>query len=169
MSLNKSSAFSLLELLITLTLLVILLLATVPSVQHLVLENRATQIANRFIAAINYARSEAIQLHQIITFCSSSDHKTCGGTWRDGQIILTPNGRLLRVYEALAVGDHLRWDSSFNRDNFLRLSPSGFTYGQQGSFYYCPANKNLNYAWRIFVQQSGRMRVEQGSSEACSG
>ncbi|MGB6977133.1 MAG: GspH/FimT family protein [Gammaproteobacteria bacterium] len=168
MILNKSHAFSLLELLIALVVLVLLLLAGVPAIHHLVLQDRATQTANRIIAAIHYARSEAIQLHQTVTFCKSTDHKICGGEWRAGQIIITSDGRILRVYEPLTTGDELVWKSNLALNNYLRFAPSGFTYGQQGSFFYCPANKNPAYARVIVVQQSGRTRVERGSSQGCS-
>jgi type IV fimbrial biogenesis protein FimT len=164
---NKSPGFSLLELLIALIILVILLLAAVPAMQHLVLQNRATQTANRIIAAIHYARSEAIQLHQLVTFCKSTNHKTCGGDWRSGQIIVAADGRMLRIYEALPVGDELQWKSSLGLNDYLRFAPSGFTHGQQGSFYYCPANKNAAYSRIIVIQQSGRTRVEEGTSETC--
>jgi type IV fimbrial biogenesis protein FimT len=167
MTLNKLRAFSLLELLIALVLLVSLLLAAAPALHHLIQQDRATYRVNRIIAAIHYARSEAIQLHQIVTFCKSSDHKTCGGAWRDGQIIITADGRLLRVYEALTAGDDLRWQSSLGKNDYLRFSPSGFTHGQRGSFFYCPANKNATFVRVIVVQQSGRTRVEKGLKAGC--
>jgi type IV fimbrial biogenesis protein FimT len=159
---KSTAAFSLIELLVTLAIVGIFLLLAISGFHTFVIKTRVTSQVNQFMSAIAYARSEAIMRGEVITLCKSVDHKTCGGQWRDGQIIINAKQQVLRVYQALPVGDQLLWFSNFKQNNFLQFSAAGFTNGQQGSFYYCPADKR--YAKRIVVEQSGRVRVEDGAN-----
>ncbi|MGH8658866.1 MAG: GspH/FimT family pseudopilin [Gammaproteobacteria bacterium] len=58
---NRSSGFTLVELMITLALAAIILSAAVPSFRDLVQNNRITAQVNEFITALSLARSEAIK------------------------------------------------------------------------------------------------------------
>lgn len=148
--------FSLIEILVALTLFAIVLLIGVPSLQHALLQNRVDSSIHQMITAISFARSEAIRRQQRVSFCASEDGQRCRGTWRSGQILMADQ-KVLRVYSALPPGDNLMWVSSLSKNDVLEILPTGFTNGQQGSFYYCPPNKQ--YAKRIIVTQTGRVRV----------
>jgi type IV fimbrial biogenesis protein FimT len=153
---DKSNAFTLIELLIAIALISILMLIAAPKIQHVVNQNRVIAGVNQIVAAINFARSEAIKRNEIVTFCPSADHKTCNGQWRDGQIVLAGEN-VLRIFQALPKQDSLTWRSSLGKNTMLQMSPTGFTAGQTGSFYYCPTDNR--YAKRIIVEQTGRVRV----------
>lgn len=159
----KNSAFTLIELLITLVIISILSLIAIPAFRYFVTQNRALAQVNQIVAAINYARSEAIKTGKAVTFCKSIDHETCGGAWRDGQIILL-EAKVLRVYNALAPEDKLNWASNLGKNNALVLLPTGFTDGQNGSFTYC----SDGYARKIIVEQTGRVRISE-ENISCNG
>lgn len=148
--------FTFIELLITMTVLGILLLIAIPSMQHLVVQNRVTTQVQQIVRAINLTRSEAIKRGTSVFFCKSSDGKNCGGNWSDGQLILAGH-EILRIYPHLPPGDELIWSSSFGQNDVLEILPTGFTNGQNGSFSYCPQDQN--YAKRIIINQSGRVRI----------
>lgn len=156
--LRNPSAFTLVELICTLALISLLLAIAAPSLRHVIAQNQVAQGVNQIIAAMNFARSEAVKRGVIVTFCKSSDHKKCSGAWNEGQIVMVGD-EILRVYAALPSGDELTWRSSLGKNEALQWAPTGFTVGQKGSFYYCSANKR--YGARIVVEQTGRIRVEK--------
>ncbi len=152
-----SNAFTLVELLAALTLLSILLMIAIPAGRHLLVQNRAAADVNQLLTAINYARNEAITRGEIITLCKSNDMHTCSGSWQGGQIIVNEHQQILRTFSHLSSGVKLIWNSSGkNQDTYLKFSPTGFTQGQRGSFYYC-SDKQMSKT--IIVADTGRTRV----------
>jgi type IV fimbrial biogenesis protein FimT len=64
--------FTLVELMITLTIAVVLLMIAVPSFKNLTASNRLTTAANDIVHAISVARMEAIKRNSSTQFCSDS-------------------------------------------------------------------------------------------------
>ena len=156
-----TKAFSLIELLLVVTLIAIISLAVQPSWQWMVSKNHAQVYANELMMALQFARATAIKLGEPVMFCCSSDHKECNGLWRNGPIVITTVGkpRILRVLSPVFAGDTLSW----NRDATITFSPDGFAGGQNMSFYYCPKNSPKN-ALAVILSPSGRARVSSKPS-----
>lgn len=164
---KMTQGFTLFELLVVMSIGLILLLTGVPAYQHLLARNKTTATINHIIAAIHAARDMAIAQNQMITFCGSSDKLHCDGQWQAGQLMLLDQSQqVLRIYSGVGAGDRLWWQSSLGYNNVLKLSPTGFTDGQRGSFYYCPRYNASQYGAKIVVADSGRLRVEADGS-AC--
>ena len=66
---------------------------------------------------------------------------------------------------ALPSGDHLIWNSSGGKDDYLELLPTGYTNGQRGTFYYCSANENPTYSRAVVVMSTGRTYVTALTAE----
>src|SRR3989338_8040363 len=131
--LHNSAAFSLIELLVALMVASVLLVLTAPALRHLHAENRAITTADRMVTALQLARYEAIARGQASVFCPRADQKQCGRHWEAGQMIVV-DGRVVRVFDALPMGDTLQWRGNLGHADIVFL-PSGFTQGQNGSFY----------------------------------
>lgn len=159
-----SRAFTLIELLIAISIIAILLLAAIPATQHLLLRNRAAAQAHQIMGALNFARTEAIKRGQIVIFCPGTKDKPCAEDWRAGQVIMADN-KIVRIYPALNEADNLIWRGSLGKNASLQFDPSGFTHGQSGSFYYCSSDKQ--YSKRIVIEQSGRARLEDNDGAKC--
>ena len=67
------SAFTLIELLITMTVLGVLMAIALPNLQSFVIGNRLTSNVNSFVGLVNYARSEAIARNQSVIICPRSN------------------------------------------------------------------------------------------------
>jgi type IV fimbrial biogenesis protein FimT len=85
-SADSQKAFTLIELLITLSVLGVLLAIALPNLQTFVVNNRLSSNANSFIGLINYARSEAIARNQSVIICPKVDAGiTCAGDQQWGK------------------------------------------------------------------------------------
>jgi type IV fimbrial biogenesis protein FimT len=162
MKILSIKGFNLIELLITIFLISIFLTIAVPNFQHLVIENRVDTHVQQLVAAIQFARTEAIKRGENVIFCKSNNSLTCGGQWNNGQIVLV-NQVVIRVFPTLPKGDDLKLFGSFGKNEQLEFLPQGFTNGQQGSIYYCPTEKE--YGMRIVIEQTGRIRLEKNGSK----
>lgn len=109
--------FTLMELLVTLTVAGILLAIALPSFSSFVRDSRLTTETDTLLYDMNLARSEAVKLDTTVEVCASTDHATCsgvGGNWATGWIVLCPaacppglgaSPALLLVSPAIATGN----------------------------------------------------------------
>lgn len=68
---GRGRGFTLVELLITMSVAVILIVIAVPSFRNMMLSNKLTTTANEIVGAINTARIEAIKRNANTQFCSN--------------------------------------------------------------------------------------------------
>lgn len=81
--------FTMIELLVTVSILGLLLMVAVPSFNDAVLGNKLSGYANNFTASAQLARSEAIKRNAAVTMCQSADGASCAaaGGWQQGWIV----------------------------------------------------------------------------------
>jgi type IV fimbrial biogenesis protein FimT len=111
---KKETGFTVIELMVTLSVAVVLVTMAVPAFNTFVQNNRITVQANDLVTAINLSRDEALKRRTTVTVCSSADGASCGGDWHDGWIIFTDadadstvdvgTDQVLRAWGALAGG-----------------------------------------------------------------
>lgn len=84
-----AQGFTLIELMVTLSVAAILLTVGVPSFQEFIASNRLTSEINSFNAFLNLGRSEAIKGGRRVTLCASSNGASCAGSggWEQGYLI----------------------------------------------------------------------------------
>ena len=134
---GKNSGFTLLELMIVITLAALITAVGIPSFQSTVANQRRTATVNELALAFNLARSEAIKRVRYVSICKSADGATCGGDaveWEDGWIIFanadnaTPNSvdvgdEIIRARPPL--NDTLTLRRTGVVDGFVSFRPSG--------------------------------------------
>jgi len=83
--------FTLIELMVTISVAAILLGIAVPSYNHLMQSNRASTTANRLLSTLMLARSEAIQRNQRVVVCivqaGSDACDTSSTAWESGMMV----------------------------------------------------------------------------------
>jgi type IV fimbrial biogenesis protein FimT len=167
--------FSLIELLVTITIAVILLTIGVPSFVAMIASNKATSYANDLLADLNYARNESITRGNWVTVCHSNDAATCSGAWSNGWIVwVNPAkanqpqsaGDILHVHAALSTGWVLTGDAQIS-DN-ISFQPTGLPIqinGAQfnnGTLTLCSGQAALK-GNAITVNQTGHAQVVDGT------
>jgi len=86
----RNRGFTLIEMMIAITVAGILLMIAVPSFRNASLSSQLRSAANDFIASTNFARSEAIKRGAAVTMCVSTDGSSCAaGGWEQGWIVLS--------------------------------------------------------------------------------
>jgi len=134
--------FTLLELIVTISIASILLAIAIPSFTYVSRSNRMSGQINDLLADMQYARAEAIKEGSDVVLCSSADGASCSSatTWQTGWIVFSDPNRngafdagdsVLRVRAALSGGDTLQPQDGtttavrFNRDGFAVALPGG--------------------------------------------
>lgn len=171
---KRANGFSMIELMITVSLLAIVLGLAFPSMRTLMQNNRAASIANELTTAITLARSEAINRSQTVTVCPCTSTANCtagtcaaSGTtnWATGWVVRNAAGTI-RPFPAItdsAPGATLT--GTANGSTFLEFGSSGFKSGS-ANFQFdlvIPNCKNNNNR-RIVVSPQGRPGV---SAQSC--
>jgi type IV fimbrial biogenesis protein FimT len=110
-ALTRMRGFTLLELMITISVAGVLLTVGVPSFVDLVRNNRAATNVNELLTSFSIARSESIKRGWNVSVCRSSNGATCTGAWADGWIVFRDNaatdtavpvvGEVLRTWPAM--------------------------------------------------------------------
>ena len=127
------AGFTLVEVLVVITIAAILMAFGVPSYQYVTNSNRIAGEVNGLLSDMQYARSEAIKEGQTVTVCSSSNATTCSGApvWSNGWIVFSDvngdgavNGTdtILKVGGAFHVGDTFNANNNMNFVTFNRVA-----------------------------------------------
>ena len=91
--LPRPHGFSILELLVVLSIIGISLSMALPGFEKLTTHVRATTSLNNLRTSIKYAQSEALKRHNPVRLCPSDDGHNCdaSGHWENGWIVYVDN------------------------------------------------------------------------------
>jgi type IV fimbrial biogenesis protein FimT len=154
--------FTLIELMVTLSVLGILLAVAAPNLQMFVQNSRLTSQTSELVGDLNFARSEAVKRGGTVTICASADGATCSGalTWETGWIVFNDgnadsavNGAdtVLRVTPALGGTNTMRAGRSD-----IRFGSQGYSVGFTATFRACDS-RALPSARGVVVSNQGRV------------
>ena len=170
MKLRLSLGFTLVELLVTLSVAGILLAIGVPNFTTMIQNNRMSAKINEVVAEVNFARSEAVKRGFPVTICKRNAAGTgCdnAASWISGWIVFTdvnvPNGdgivdagtdTILRVHGALAGLTSINYTRS-------RITFNGSGAGVGGvnndTITFCDS-RGISKAKGLVMSNTGRLR-----------
>ena len=92
----RHAGFTLVELMVTVTLSVILIAIATPSFVTLLASRAAQAAADSLVSDLRLARFEAIKLSRTVSVCSSISGDVCSdsASWKDGWIVFVDAGTL---------------------------------------------------------------------------
>lgn len=159
---KKNDGFGLLSIIISLAIFSILSTVSVRSYRSYIANERMRVITSRLIAALSNARQLAMDTGHAIRFCpESASTAFCGVDWTVGQLITTvgDDSTVLKYYPRLPSGYRLFFQGTLSMNKVLEWRPTGFTTGQQGSFWLCKSVAGKMRSNRIIVLRTGRVRL----------
>lgn len=131
-----AAGFTLVELIVVITIVAILLTIGVPSYRYVTNSNRLSAEVNGLLGDLQFARSEAIKEGATVTVCPPrADLGGCSGTssrWDQGWIVLsaTANPAVLRIQQPFANAKDTFESTlgetaiSFDRNGFANAQPA---------------------------------------------
>jgi type IV fimbrial biogenesis protein FimT len=168
---SRLKGFTLIELMVALSVLAILLTIGIPNLQTFVMNSRLQSQASSLISDLNYARAEAVRLGSPVSVCASVTGNSCSGnlTWETGWIVFNDrNGDgvvdaaelpIMRASPALGNGNTIR-----SARAFVRFNAQGYSLGTNTTFNVCDS-RALASALAIVLSNQGRVRT--GNPIAC--
>ncbi|CEG58505.1 GspH/FimT family pseudopilin [Legionella fallonii] len=91
LKIKVNAGFTLIELMVTLSVLCLLLVLAIPSFKSMMLNNRLIANTDSLVNALSYARSTALYQEISVVVCplGSLNSTSCGGSWSSGWIVIT--------------------------------------------------------------------------------
>lgn len=162
------TGYSLVELLVTLSIITLLTTLALPTMAALVRNTQTAALANSLIAASMLARTTAIAQRTNVVLCGKGEN-ACGKDWQNGAIVFTDanNNRTLEPSEGetlvteldpLPAGSQLTMKAALGKQ-YLRFMPNGMLENTAGSLQLCPAGNDVHQARILIFNRSGRFRV----------
>ncbi len=165
---HKTDGFTIVELLITMSIAAILLTIGVPSFQDMVKDRRIEISLQALETDLEMARSEAMTRNQSVVLCrhngETATPTVCSTTanWQDGWVIFIDTDgddkvdadELLRVTPSLGSGLTLAYNKAK-----ITFTSRGFASGSNGTFEICDDRGN-QYGNRLIVSSTGFSHTE---------
>ncbi len=184
----RLTGFTLIELIVALSIAAILLTLAAPSMSSFILSQRLSGQVNDLIADLNLARSEAIKRGVSVTICKSANptaaspacNTTTGDAWTTGRVIfvdldgdgvIDAGETVLRVREELdgvaASNNRLLGDGDADSTaNRITYTGTGLTtLAAEAELRVCD-NRGANFGRAVVIHSTGRVRLaEQGQNK----
>lgn len=169
---KKHSGFTLVELIVTLTVLVILLAVGVPSFISTIRINNVVTETNRMVTSLMVARSEAVKRRMQVTVAKTGQEWEEG--WRifsdldgDGVLDVGDGDTVLKIYTGMRDGFTLR--SGNNIEDWVAYQSTGLGTGSGGlpsdTFRLCDDSQDTETGRSIILNNIGRVRLVEGTVE----
>jgi type IV fimbrial biogenesis protein FimT len=154
---KHNDAFSLIELLITLTLITLLASIALPSFAGLVERNRIYSLRDQLQAQLQYARASSVLHNRDLEVCGSSDGQGCDDQWQKGWALHFADSAQIVSHQQLSPNQRIMWAGATDR---IRFHGNGTSPLGNGRFYICDLHQTV--VLQIVINRQGRLRRVTG-------
>jgi type IV fimbrial biogenesis protein FimT len=160
----RSLGLTLPELLVGLSVMSIMSLAALNFLPPLIHSSRMSGEVNRFVVALQLARSEAVKQGRRLVLCPQTQQRVCGrdADWENGWMLFASDNREREVGEPLILAapplaGFIKMRSGNHRKRIV-YQPDGSSGGTNSSFTFCD-RRGLAKPRVICLSNSGRPRT----------
>lgn len=174
---NPQRGLTMVELMVTVSIMAILLAVGVPSYRYITTSNRVSAEVNGLLLDLQFARSEALKQGRAVTVCPVTTTGTCAGNsnWQNGWIVfmdINGNGQMDDATTEITLKNQPSFASNgdtFVSDNavqFITYNREGFASGLTPAAGYITItlhDKTANKSWTrcVEVNTIGKVRSER--------
>lgn len=157
---------TLIELMVTVSIVAIILMFVAPSVQNILIKNRIIAEINETSSLIQYARHHAIDEQTQVVVCPSADYSVCSTDWTDAKIVFidTDSNNIRGVNEELLVtiGATSKTNIMTATNNIIRFEETGEA-NLASEVKICHKDGDVSYAKSLFISLQGRVKMSTDS------
>lgn len=158
---QQQRAFTLVELLIVLTLLAILAQFALPTMHDFIQRNQQHALSNQIARALHNARAYAVTHRVGVELCGSQDGLSCVSDWSQGWLLREINQSTpVAVTQLNTQQPRLQW-SGFQ--STIKFHSNGISPIGNGRFYSCDQQ---DISWQLILNRQGRLRSASTAENA---
>lgn len=177
----KQQGFSLLELLVTLTIFLLLAAVALPDLTHSIGKHRTERKTRDLLTLLHLARSKAITEGSLTTVCPLDEANKCAKDWNrfPVSLFLDPQNKRELSDQALLIRtlpttEQIELTVAPVHKSYFQFDSLGASHGSMGNLSICNTGSALYSAKQIVVNLSGRPRMSvdrngDGISERSNG
>lgn len=163
---QRPAGFTLLELLITITILAIIASLAAQGWSSMVERHRHRTILETYHSFFAFARWAAASKRSLVTICPLSEKNECVDEWQRPVSVFVDanndkqpdNGQVLKEVQPVTHPFTMR--SRTAGRGYFQFNEKGFAYGSPGSLVLCTANPETATMTYMAVNMVGRFRVQ---------
>lgn len=153
------TGFSLIEMLVTISILIIMATLGTASYQYLIASTRINGEMSGMLNGLKLARSEAIKRGETVNFCPNGGGASCGSNWDAGwNVMVNSNSSQLKVGDPMTHGDTLTNTGT----SYPQFTAAGYTFFT-GTLTLHDANSTPSL-YHCIVFNAGSWTTQQGAS-----
>lgn len=166
---HKHHAFTLFEMLVSLTIIVILTACAVSAWRDFSRQAHHELVREQLIWLLQDARQEAQARHVPIAVCSMDEEKRCQEQWT-GRVMAfideMHDGVVHRFADIIAVrewamrGGRIHWRSYPHYRHYLQFLPQELIISDNATFWYCDTQTDKP-VWAVMISKTGLMHTER--------
>lgn len=155
--------FSLIELMVVVSLLALTASMAIPSYGKLIDRNRALALTDQLQSQLAHARALSVSLNRDVEICGSSDGELCDGGWDRGWLLRVVNETEPYSRHALSTHEHLYLQGGVKP---IRFHSNGTSPLGNRTFSICDAHAKT-VVWKLVINRQGRVRRARGEGASC--
>ena len=171
---NNTRGFTLVELMVSLSIAIPLMIVSSNNLKPLILKNKMTNHVNTFISMQRLARQTAIFQQSLVTLCASNNGEVCLSKthWHEGMLtfvddngnrVIDGDDTIIHFHKTEITNLQVTWRAFQNR-SYLQFNPNGWTESQNGTFRFCFSDESATFYRALILNRAGRLRLSMDSN-----
>jgi len=167
---GRTKGFTLIELIVTLTIAAVVLAFAVPSFMDLIERNRIRTASKDLVELLRISRLTAVEQRNEVTVCGSSDQTSCDNDWTTSILAIKrgEDGAADEILASMAINDKIAISKTNNNKSNPNIDfrVSGWIPWDQTTFTLCPVAGKQDNAYQVVISGSGKVKLRPNSDNA---
>lgn len=166
-SLRNYRGFSLIELIVCITIVAVLTALASPSMSELVEDSQRRAVVNDMLAFLSLGRQESVLSGSVVTLCPLNASKRCSRDWSKPLTLFRDPGNrraVIHIEQIIRVLPPPKYGQLVTRSlsrSYFQYRPDGMIYSGLGNITWCPEDRNPRKAAHFLIRKGGSIRLSR--------